>query len=349
LNPLVSVIIPAYNTEAYIGSAISSVLAQTLSDLEVVVVDDCSSDDTVAVVQSFTDERIKLLQNHQNLGAGGARNRALAVARGKWIAILDSDDWYAPSRLERLVAQAEAHDADLLSDDLYLINDGYSLPWGTLLQQSGEQISGVMPISPGYFVNSDIEGRQGLRLGFSKPLLKREFLERHRLKYNPHIKVAEDFWLYMDCFRYGARFFFVPQPYYYYRSRLGSLVSSDKIQRLKNECQEIASFFRHEEFLRANPQVATALLTRQKNARNYLEYYKVVEPLKQGKVAIALRQLLCNLPRFLIFFIGQIPSIVARRQKSWFKTEQLVINNMYEYPLPQKKLTSGKDLYSLRK
>ncbi len=340
MNPLVSVIIPAYNTEAYIGSAIASVLAQTLIDLEVVVVDDCSSDATATVVQSFTDRRITLLQNQQNLGAGGARNRALAVAKGKWIAILDSDDWYAPNRLATLIDRAEAHHADLLSDDLYLIEDGCSTPWGTLLQQSGAPISEVRQITPEYFVNSDIEGRQGLRLGFSKPLLRREFLERHQIQYNPNIKIAEDFWLYMDCFRHNARFFFVPQPHYYYRSRPGSLINSDKIKRLENECREIANFLKYEDFTSANPQTLAALLLKQAITRNYLNYYKVVEPLKQGKVEIAWQELMHDFSGVASFFINQLPTIIDRRLNYWIKGNRLVNNNMYQRNSSKKSLIS---------
>jgi succinoglycan biosynthesis protein ExoO len=330
VNPIVSVIIPAYNTGAYIHRAIESVLKQTLSDLEVVIVDDCSTDKTVAVVQSFIDDRLILLQNPQNLGAGGARNRALQAARGKWIAVLDSDDWYAPERLEKLVAHAEANDADLLSDNLYLIEDGNSTPWGTLLSESGEQIDRVTQIEPDYFVNSDIEGQQGLHLGFSKPLFKREFLERYQLKYDPTIKVSQDFWLYMDCFRYNARFFFVPQPYYYYRSRVGSLIHGDKIQRLEDECRAIANFLKHEDFSIANPQVLTALMVKQKMTRNYRNYYKVVEPLKQGKVRSALKELSRSSEGVLSLFWQQIPAIVDRRTRSWFKGDRLVNNNMYQ-------------------
>ena len=315
MTPIVSVIIPAYNTGLYIGKAIESVLTQTLAELEVLVVDDCSTDDTVAVVKSFTDERLKLFKNPHNLGASGARNRALQAASGKWIAVLDADDWYAPERLTKLVAQAEANDADLLSDDLYLIEDGDTSPWSTLLGESGEQIAKIIRIESDYFVNSDIEGQQGLRLGFAKPLFRREFLEHHQLKYDPTIKIAEDFWLYMDCFRYQARFFFVPQPYYYYRSRFGSLVHSDKIQRLEAEARTISNFLKYEDFLTKNPRTLAALTIRQTATRNYLNYYQVVEPLKQGKIAIALTEMINNPQGVLSLFIQRIPAIINRRIK----------------------------------
>lgn len=299
MNPVVSVIIPAYNTELYIRRAIDSALSQTLTELEVIVVDDCSTDNTVEIVKSYTDERVKLLQNAHNSGAAFARNRALEVARGQWIAILDSDDWYAPDRLAKLVALAKANNADLISDDLYLIADGEKAPWGTLLGESGESISHITKIAPDYFVNSDVEGRAGLRLGFSKPLFDRGFLERHQLRYDSTLAIGEDFWLYMNCFRYEARFFFVPEPYYYYRSRAGSLTHGDKIARLEREYQAVTTFLNHADFLKDRPEVLAALMTRKQATQNYRDYYKFVEPLKQGKVEIAATELARNFPTIL--------------------------------------------------
>jgi succinoglycan biosynthesis protein ExoO len=103
MDPEVSIIVPAYNTEAYIAKAIDSALTQTLTNIEVIVVDDASGDQTVEVIQQFTDPRLQLLQNPQNLGVSASRNRAIQKARGQWIAVLDSDDWYVPNRLETLL------------------------------------------------------------------------------------------------------------------------------------------------------------------------------------------------------------------------------------------------------
>lgn len=209
MNIKVSAIVPAYNTEKYIAKAISSALSQTLRDIEVIVVDDCSTDNTVEVVRSFSDPRLKLLLNSENLGAGNARNKGLQAASGKWIAVLDSDDWYAPQRLETLVKIAEQKNADFIADDLYLIEDGNSSPWGTLIGESGEKISSVKQFEAADFILSDIENKVSLHLGFSKPLFRRDFLVKHEIKYQ-NIKVAEDFWFDMYCFLHGARFFSSP-------------------------------------------------------------------------------------------------------------------------------------------
>lgn len=95
MTPQVSVIMPAFNTGRWIRQAIQSVLDQTLTEVEILVVDDGSTDDTVAVVEGIQDERVRLLRQPENRGVSAARNVALDHAQGTWAAILDSDDWLA--------------------------------------------------------------------------------------------------------------------------------------------------------------------------------------------------------------------------------------------------------------
>lgn len=104
-EPLVSVITPAYNAERFIGETIESVLAQTYSNWEMIIVDDASTDRTVEIVQSYVkrDERIKLYQLEKNSGSGVARNRAMDLAKGSFIAFLDSDDLWMPEKLEKQI------------------------------------------------------------------------------------------------------------------------------------------------------------------------------------------------------------------------------------------------------
>lgn len=98
----VSIIMPSYNTAKYIDETINSVLKQTYTEWELIIVDDCSTDETDAIVSKYlTDERIKYLKNEVNSGAAITRNRALREATGKWIAFLDSDDLWQPEKLER--------------------------------------------------------------------------------------------------------------------------------------------------------------------------------------------------------------------------------------------------------
>lgn len=105
MEDLVSIIMPSYNTGRYISETIESVLAQTYINWELVIVDDCSTDDTDDVVKQFLeDNRIRYIKNEKNSGAAVSRNRALREARGKWIAFLDSDDLWEPEKLEKQIS-----------------------------------------------------------------------------------------------------------------------------------------------------------------------------------------------------------------------------------------------------
>lgn len=105
MKDLVSIITPSYNTANFIGKTIESVLEQTYQNWEMIIVDDCSQDNTDEVVQQYlVDERIRYIKNEVNSGAALSRNRALKEARGRWIAFLDSDDLWSPNKLEKQVA-----------------------------------------------------------------------------------------------------------------------------------------------------------------------------------------------------------------------------------------------------
>ena len=99
----------AYNAQAFLRDAIDSILAQTFSDFELIVVDDASSDETPTIIAHYSDPRIRILRNSTNLGVGGARNKGLSIARGKYIAIHDADDTSVPDRLAQQVAYLDAN------------------------------------------------------------------------------------------------------------------------------------------------------------------------------------------------------------------------------------------------
>ncbi|MBI2495385.1 MAG: glycosyltransferase family 2 protein [Candidatus Omnitrophica bacterium] len=103
-NPRVTVLLPVYNGMPYLAEAIESVLAQTFTDLELLIVDDASTDESIACIQRFRDQRIRLVRNERNMGQVGSLNRGLALARAPYIARLDQDDRCLPDRLRQQVA-----------------------------------------------------------------------------------------------------------------------------------------------------------------------------------------------------------------------------------------------------
>ncbi|TAK34595.1 MAG: glycosyltransferase family 2 protein, partial [Saprospiraceae bacterium] len=110
-TPAVSVIIPTYNRAKTIERAIDSVLNQTFSDLELIVVDDCSTDFTVDVIKQYTDERLIYIRHENNRGEGGARNTGIRNSRAKYIAFLDSDDEWFPNKLEKQMPVIQESDS----------------------------------------------------------------------------------------------------------------------------------------------------------------------------------------------------------------------------------------------
>jgi glycosyltransferase involved in cell wall biosynthesis len=107
--PKVTVFIPVYNREQYIGAAINSILAQTFTNYELLLIDDGSTDRSVELMRSYTDPRVRVVCNESNLGIPRTRNKGLQLARGEYIALLDSDDFAYPERLQKQVAFLDSH------------------------------------------------------------------------------------------------------------------------------------------------------------------------------------------------------------------------------------------------
>lgn len=103
IDEMVSIIMPSWNTDKFIAESIQSVINQTYKKWELLIVDDCSTDNTDKIVADFHDDRIRYFKNKKNCGAASARNKALREAQGEWIAFLDSDDVWNPEKLEKQI------------------------------------------------------------------------------------------------------------------------------------------------------------------------------------------------------------------------------------------------------
>lgn len=321
----VSVIMPAYNTEKYIAKAIESCLAQTLDNIELIIVDDASTDRTVEIANSFLDPRIKIFINKKNLGASGSRNRALKEAQGEWVAVLDSDDWYAPNRLENLLRIAYSENADMIADDFYIIQNEEGLPWSTCIQESGETINDVKIIDSVYFAQTSVYGKRGLNLGLSKPIFKREFLLANQIEYDLNLTVVQDFWLDMQCLVLGAKFVLVPQPYYYYRCREGSLVYSNQIKNLEQCCQKTMDFILDEDLANKNPRLALALSHNLESFKANLSYSQVVDKFKNEPWLHAVKSIPIS-TSFIHLFLRKIPGIINRRFQYYVLRNKSALN-----------------------
>jgi len=219
-----SVIVPAFNSSDYIEAAIASATQQEGCELEVIVVDDRSTDDTCERVRRIAakDGRVSLVALPKNGGPSVARNAGIAAAKGKWIALLDSDDSFQQGRLATLIALGEEQGADLVADNLMLVDqaNGSALP----MMEPGFLVS-PRAIDLPEFIARNISAPDAPRTnyGFLKPLMRRDFLDRHGLRYDENVRFAEDFALYVDCLRAGASWWLHPEPMYRYLVRPDSL------------------------------------------------------------------------------------------------------------------------------
>lgn len=125
---LVSIIMPAYNASRHIKESIDSVLAQTYSNWELLIVDDCSTDETAHIIASYSDKRIHYKRNTTNLGAAKTRNEAIRMATGRYIAFLDSDDMWLPNKLELQVHFMQENNYAITYTPYYIVqSDGNAL------------------------------------------------------------------------------------------------------------------------------------------------------------------------------------------------------------------------------
>ena len=129
---MVSIVMPAYNAQDYIQEAIQSVLQQTYTEWELLVIDDASSDRTAEIVNQLVrkDSRVHYIKNKANIGAAESRNRGVELAEGQWIAFLDSDDCWHPDKLKRQLDLAEKHRAEFVfSGSAFMNKDGRRLEY----------------------------------------------------------------------------------------------------------------------------------------------------------------------------------------------------------------------------
>ncbi|UHC16678.1 glycosyltransferase [Methylobacterium currus] len=313
-RPLVSVIMANYNGGPYLAEAIRAVQAQTLSDLEIILADDASADDSIAIAENLArgDRRLRMLRSQVNRGPAAARNQALTVARGDWIAVVDSDDLIHPRRLETLVAHAERDGADIVADDLILFDDDAREPARPLFR--GGWARAPHWIDAATYIRSNVIFGHLPALGYCKPVLRRSALGEAR--YDERLIIGEDSDLIARLLVGGARMRIYPDLTYFYRRHSASV--SHRITEAQCVAIEEA-----EERFRAlippgNDQVHLASRLRAASARRTLYYERLVAALKARSPGAAIRTLSAS-PSSALLLGGivrrRLASLVPRRRR----------------------------------
>ena len=211
LAPDVTVVIPVYNSGATLGRAVTSVLGQTLENIEVIIVDDGSTDDSLKIAADFaeSDTRVSVMALPHNGGKARAMNRAAIAARGTWLAVLDADDRYLPDRLSILLAAGQEHGSDLVADNQFH-KDHVS---GLVVREAfGAQGAGREITLEDMIAHSD-PGAE-FDFGILKPMVRVAFLRNTQTEYHSEAKLAEDFYFMLELFLAGARGWLVHTPLY---------------------------------------------------------------------------------------------------------------------------------------
>jgi succinoglycan biosynthesis protein ExoO len=208
----VSVVIPAYNAESFLARAVRSALEQTVSPLEVIIIDDGSTDGTVEVARALEsdDPRVRLIALGKNGGPSTARNAGFAAAKGEWIAVLDADDAYLPERLEHLLSISDG--AQIVADNLLPFDPAT----GAASKPVSRRTDGWEDLDLATFVAAD---RGHDDFGLFKPMFRRDFVKGHRLRYPEDVRHGEDFLLVFEALAKGAIYRLSWQPGYLYTTR----------------------------------------------------------------------------------------------------------------------------------
>lgn len=210
----IAVIIPVKDGTAWIRRSVLSALAEP-EVARVVVVDDGSRDESAAYARGCDDGsgRLVVTSLERNLGPSAARNVALSLCDEPLVAILDADDVIVPGRFGRLLARAGAEAWDFLADDLLLtpeeeVRDGVGAVTDEAARLMARGPQGVTVLTAEAFVRGNIPspGEHRRELGFLKPLIRRDFLDAHGLRYREDLRLGEDYVLYVEALLAGARF-----------------------------------------------------------------------------------------------------------------------------------------------
>lgn len=282
----VSIVIAAWNAQDFILTAINSALAQKGVSVEVLVVDDASTDSTCTVVESVKDSRVKLLRSEKNGGPGAARNIGFAAAQGKWIAVLDSDDAMHESRLKNML-RASPVTADVLIDNFCELNsDGViSKPF----YSSSDLPLGDLSLS--FLIKTNLVFSKVKSTGYVKPLFKNEFVKEKSVQYWPEVRIGEDYYFLASCLASGANAHVLDQAGYIYTIRDGSISS-------KMEVAHISKLLCFDKKFTQEYQLTESALSAQqaryKNLNRAYYYLLLVEQIKTRQFFPALLNILKN-------------------------------------------------------
>ena len=213
-KPAITVLMPAYNAERFIGKAIESILNQTYKDFEFLIINDGSIDNTESIIQSYSDLRIRYIRNEKNIGLIATLNNGIDLANGEWIARMDADDIALPQRLEFQKQYVDTHkETDVLSSTIIFINE------------AGES-TGTWPLDQKTINTKELKSAMIRENCIAHPTVMCRKSLLQKFKYRPNSIHIEDYDLWLRLLNRGYNFAKIDIPLLYYRVHTESVTGT---------------------------------------------------------------------------------------------------------------------------
>ena len=289
-RPRVSVLMANFNGAPFIARSLRSALGQSLRDLEIIVCDDASTDDSLAAARQIAaaDDRVRVIASDHNAGISATRNRAIEAARGEWLAVQDSDDLFHPERLARLLEVAVRARADLIADDLLEFPNG---PDGECKLLVGRRRP--------FRIAAPTLMRRAHVLGYLKPVWRADAMRG--VRYNTEMVVAEDFDFACRMVANGARYVFHPEALYFYRKHDRSIsAGSDR----RKQRSILAGDDRFRETVPMRGALHAAAAARRRKILRHIAYDDTIEAFRRRDWTAALRTLAASPSSLAVFRIN---------------------------------------------
>lgn len=281
-KPLVSVIVPTYNVERYVEDCIDSLISQIYSNIEIIVIDDGSKDATVYLLNQYKD-KIKLIAHDNNKGQGARRNEGLALASGKYIYFVDSDDWIEPETIEEAVDQLEKTGADLVRFNGKVFYEGDA----ALVKEGRYDFSSQLDHQEVYKQDDALQkNRQTYNASPCLYLVKKTLIDEHDLKFLEGV-LHEDEYFTTKLFTLIQTMTYLNRTYYHRRYRVASTMTENtnlhKVRSFDSylEVFDELEIFYHSENL---TEAQKAFVKRQLLSIYYGLKTSDVEPVKKKKL-----------------------------------------------------------------
>lgn len=343
MTNLISVIIANYNSACFIEETVNSIIEQTHKNIEIIIVDDISSDNSIDVITKLQlkHPEITLCVNKVNGGPAFTRNNGFAKVKGDWVAIVDSDDIIHKDRFKRLLDFATKQGADIVADDLLHFYEKTN-EINFLLEE--KKYCTPYKVEAAEYILSN-SARSGLPvMGYLKPFFRRELLEKY--SYNQDLIIAEDYDFLLRMLLDGKKFWILPEPLYFYRKHSNSIsyrLSEGTIDKMISAQNQLLATIGSQ-----NNEIMAAFKYREKSLLRDLYFQSLITAIKRPK-PLRIIGLIFAKPAILIDLYNSAASGLLRRIKEFFAKFDFVVDrvNRIKIRRQRKVINSSGNKYDL--